>query len=51
MNGVELIAFKITSDSTSNSQCAESLLIALEGLAFDDKGYFGKKLFETLLQK
>lgn len=47
----ELIAFKITSGSASDSKHAESLLTALNGLAFGDKGYLGKKLFETLLQK
>jgi len=47
----ELIAFKITTGSASDGKCAESLLIALQGLAFGDKGYLEKKLFETLLQK
>ena len=47
----ELIAFKITSGSSSDSKSAESLFSALEGLAFGDKGYIGKKLFETLCQK
>lgn len=47
----ELIAFKITSGSSSDSKSAESLLTALRGLAFGDKGYIGKKLFETLFQK
>lgn len=47
----ELIAFKMTSGSSSDSNSAESLLSALKGLAFGDKGYLGKKLFETLLQK
>jgi hypothetical protein len=47
----ELIAFKITSGSSSDSKSAESLLRALDGLAFGDKGYLGKKLFETLFQK
>ena len=47
----ELIAFKITSGSHSDSKSAESLLSSLQGLAFGDKGYIGKKLFETLFQK
>ena len=47
----ELIAFKITSGSASDSKCAGSLLSALQGLAFGDKGYLGKKLFDTLLDK
>jgi len=47
----ELIAFKITSGSSSDSKSAQSLLSALQGLAFGDKGYIGKKLFETLFQK
>lgn len=47
----ELIVFKITSGSSSDSHSAKSLLSALQGLAFGDKGYIGKKLFETLFQK
>lgn len=47
----ELIAFKMTSGSSSDSKSAESLLSALKGLACGDKGYIGKKLFETLFQK
>lgn len=47
----ELIAFKITSGSSSDSKSAASLLNSLQGLVFGDKGYIGKKLFETLFQK
>jgi hypothetical protein len=47
----ELMAFKITSGASSDSKSAESLLNALHGLAFGDKGYIGKKLFETLFKK
>ena len=47
----ELIAFKMTSGSSSDGKSAESLLSALKGLAFGDKGYIGKKLFETLFEK
>ncbi len=50
-NHGELIAFKITSGSSSDSKSAKSLLNTLQGLAFGDKGYIGKKLFETLFQK
>jgi hypothetical protein len=44
----ELIAFKITRRSASDSAVASSLLSNLEGLAFGDKGYIGKKLFDEL---
>ena len=37
----ELIAFKMTSGSSSDSKSAGSLLSALQGLAFGDKGYIG----------
>lgn len=47
----ELIAFKITRDNVSDSAVAGSLLTALEGLAFGDKGYIGKKLFDELFKK
>lgn len=44
----ELMAFKITKGNRSDSKEATSLLRELEGLAFGDKGYISKKLFETL---
>jgi hypothetical protein len=47
----ELIAFKITKGSVSDSSVAGSLLSSLEGLAFGDKGYIGKKLFDELFKK
>jgi len=47
----ELIAFKITRGNVSDSAVAGSLLSALEGLAFGDKGYIGKKLFDELFKK
>jgi len=46
----ELIAFKITKGSVSDSAVAGSLLSSLEGLAFGDKGYIGKKLFDELFK-
>ena len=46
----ELIAFKITRGNVSDSTAAKSLLAALEGLAFGDKGYIGKKLFDELFK-
>lgn len=47
-NHGELIAFKITRGHRSDCKEAEPLLRGLKGLAFGDKGYIGKKLFETL---
>jgi hypothetical protein len=47
----ELIAFKITKGNRHDSKEAGFLLRQLEGLAFGDKGYLGKKLFEELLQQ
>lgn len=46
----ELIAFKITKGSVNDSVAAKSLLSSLEGLAFGDKGYIGKKLFDELFK-
>ena len=45
----ELIAFKITRASQHDSTQADSLLKSLQGLAFGDKGYISKKLFDQLL--
>ena len=47
----ELIAFKITSGNQSDVKTADSLLENLQGLAFGDKGYIGKDLFDRLLKK
>lgn len=44
----QLLAFKITRGNQSDSREAASLLKNLQGLAFGDKGYLGKKLFEEL---
>ena len=44
----ELLAFKITRGSRHDSQEALGLLKQLQGLAFGDKGYIGKKIFEEL---
>ena len=45
----ELMGLKVTQGSTSDATVAKTLLSRLKGLAFGDKGYLGKKLFETLL--
>lgn len=45
----ELIAFKITKGNRSDCTEAASLLKNLNGLAFGDKGYISKKLFDALL--
>jgi len=47
----ELLAFKVTRGSRSDGKEALPLLNSLEGLAFGDKGYLGKKLFDELLEK
>lgn len=44
----ELIAFKITRGNRHDSQEAVPLLKKFKGLAFGDKGYLGKKIFEEL---
>lgn len=46
----EIMAFKMTSGNQHDSQCAEALLSNLQGLAFGDKGYLGKPIFENLLK-
>lgn len=46
----DLVAFKITQGHQHDSQEALSLLKPLEGLAFGDKGYLGKKIFEELMK-
>lgn len=45
----QMIAFKITRGSRNDAVEACSMLKVLEGLAFGDKGYLGKKIFEELL--
>ena len=42
----ELMAFRITKGHRHDSKEAKSLLSALTGLAFGDKGYIGKTLFD-----
>ncbi len=44
----ELMGFRMSSGSHSDSSAAQRLLENLQGLAFGDKGYLGKKLFESL---
>lgn len=46
----ELIAFKITKGNVHDGVAAKSILSSLEGLAFGDKGYIGKKLFDELFK-
>ena len=46
----EMIAFKITRGNVHDGAAAKSLLLSLKGLAFGDKGYIGKKLFDELLK-
>ena len=45
----ELMAFKITSGNRHDSKEAVPLLKSFKGLAFGDKGYLGKKIFEELI--
>lgn len=47
----ELVAFKITNGKHHDASEAASVLKSLQGLAFGDKGYIGKKLFDELFQK
>jgi len=46
----ELISFKMTKGNVNDGAAAKSLLQCLEGLAFGDKGYIGKKLFDELFK-
>lgn len=46
-----LIAFKITKGNRHDCKEASAVLKKLEGLAFGDKGYISKEVFETLLAK
>ena len=46
----ELMAFKITKGNMHDGAAAKNLLESLEGLAFGDKGYIGKKLFDALFK-
>ena len=45
----ELMAFKITQGNRHDSKEAVPLLKYFKGLAFGDKGYLGKKIFEELI--
>ena len=45
------IAFKITRGNQHDVKEATPLLRNLDGLAFGDKGYIGKKIFDELLAK
>ena len=44
----ELMAFKMTSGNCHDSKQAVPLLKKFKGLAFGDKGYLGKRIFEEL---
>lgn len=46
----ELIAFKVTKGNMHDGAAAKNLLESLEGVAFGDKGYIGKKLFDELFK-
>ena len=47
----ELIAFKMTSGKQNDAKAGESMMQALQGLIFGDKGYISKALFSRLLEK
>ena len=47
----ELIAFKLTKGNRHDGGEALPLLRELKGVAFGDKGYIGKKIFDTLFSK
>ena len=47
----QLIAFCLSKGNCSDSKTAPNLLLNLEGLAFGDKGYIGKNMYENLLKK
>ena len=46
----QLMAFKITKGNVHEAKAAEPLLSKFKGVAFGDKGYLGKKLFEKLFE-
>jgi len=46
----ELMAFKITRGNAHDAKASESILNALTGLAFGDKGYISKQLFAQLFK-
>lgn len=47
----ELMAFKLTRGNHSDLNSAEALLKDLQGLAFGDKGYISKTVFDRLFNK
>ena len=47
----ELIAFKLTSGNVHDVQAVETISKDLHGMMFGDKGYIGKKVAETLLER
>lgn len=44
-----MIAFKITRGSRHDSKATVPMLKKLKGLAFGDKGYLGKKIYQELI--
>lgn len=47
----ELIAFKLTSGNVHDIKAVETISKDLHGMMFGDKGYVGKKVAETLLER
>jgi hypothetical protein len=47
----EIMAFKITPGNTADSAALDAITKHLRGKVYADKGYIGKKLFETLWQR
>lgn len=47
----QLMAFKMTRGNHADNKAASKLLDKLQGLAFGDKGYIDKKLFDVLMHK
>lgn len=45
------MAFKITKGNRQDSKAIKALLVLLQGLAFGDKGYISKQLFDELLNQ
>jgi hypothetical protein len=46
----ELMTFKVTKGDCHDAKVAPNLLTPFEGLAFGDKGYLGKKIFDELFK-
>ena len=50
-NQGELIAFKLTSGNVHDIKAVDTITKDLHGMIFGDKGYVGKKVAETLLER